>query len=75
MEKTLTWVLNGMFLGFGLGTVIGSAVHLGLWAGRYDVWNSDYHYMFAWTFGIGALVAVLMYVLMKQQAPDDGPQG
>lgn len=73
MEKTLTWVANGVFLGFGLGTVIGSAVHLGLWAGRHDEWTGDYGYMFMWTFGVGALVGALMYVLMKQQAPDEGP--
>ncbi|MFQ5508068.1 MAG: hypothetical protein ACE5FN_01890 [Leptospirillia bacterium] len=71
MEKTLTWVLNGAFLGFGLGTVIGSAANLGLWAGRHDVWTGDYLYMFYWTFGIGILCGAMMYVLMKQQAPDD----
>lgn len=71
MEKMLTWVLNGAFLGFGLGTVIGSAVNLGLWSGRHDVWTGDYIYMFWWTFGIGALVGALMYMLMKQQAPDE----
>ncbi len=73
MEKTMTWVLNGAFLGLGLGTVIGSAVNLGLWSGRYDVWTQDYWYMFYWTFGIGVVVGVMMYILMKQQAPDDGP--
>jgi hypothetical protein len=71
MEKLLTWVLNGMFLGFGLGTVIGSAVNLGMWSGRHDVWTGDYIYMFWWTFAIGALVAGLMFMLMKQQAPDE----
>jgi len=30
--------------------------------------------MFAWTIGIGALVGAIMYVLMKQQAPDEGPR-
>jgi Na+-driven multidrug efflux pump len=70
MEKTLTWVLNGFFLGLGLGTVIGAPVHLGQWAGRYDVWTQDYAYMFSWTFGVGILCAALMYFLMKQQAPD-----
>jgi len=72
MEKTMTWVLNGAFLGFGLGTVIGSALNLGLWSGRHDVWSGDYTFMFQWTFGVGALVGVLMYFLMKQQAPDNG---
>lgn len=71
MEKLLTWVLNGIFLGFGLGTVIGSAVNLGLWAGRHDVWTGDYHYMFGWTFGIGILVGVMMFMLKVQQAPDE----
>jgi len=74
MVKLLTWVLNGFFLGLGLGTVIGSAVHLGMWAGRAEEWTGDYAYMFSWTFGVGIICAVLMYVLMKQQAPDDGPQ-
>ncbi|HEX9897688.1 MAG TPA: hypothetical protein VGC81_00595 [Candidatus Methylomirabilis sp.] len=72
MEKLLTWILNGFFLGLGLGTVIGSAVHLGLWAGRHEVWTQDYASMFSWTFGVGLICAVMMYVLMKQQAPDDG---
>lgn len=75
MEKTMTWVLNGIFLGFGLGTVIGSAVNLGMWSGRHEVWTGDYGYMFGWTFGIGAAVGALMYVLMKQQTPDDGSNG
>ncbi len=69
----MTWVLNGAFLGLGLGTVIGSAVNLGLWSGRHDEWTGDYWYMFYWTFAIGAVVGVMMYFLMKQQAPDDGP--
>ncbi|MDH4229064.1 MAG: hypothetical protein OEW11_04850 [Nitrospirota bacterium] len=72
MEKMLTWVLNGIFLGFGLGTVIGSAANLGAWAGRHDVWTGDYHYMFAWTFAVGALVGIIMFMLMKQQTPDKG---
>ncbi|MDH5525872.1 MAG: hypothetical protein OEY97_01025 [Nitrospirota bacterium] len=71
MEKMLTWVLNGAFLGFGLGTVIGSAVNLGMWSGRHDVWTGDYIYMFKWTFAIGLVVAAMMFMLMKQQAPDE----
>jgi len=53
--------------------VVGSVVNLGLWSGRHDVWTGDYHFMFAWTFAIGIVIAVLMYVQMQQQAPDDGP--
>ncbi len=75
MEKTLTWVLNGAFLGAGLGTVIGSAIHLGLWSGRHDVWTGDYWYMFYWTFGVAVLSGAMMYFLMKQQAPDDDSTG